>query len=322
MSISNYVKFFAENTFDSTTKLEFFQDGGFAIVKTGEVTIYDKNCNGVMRYEGRRFEVLANGVILFIRSNAVSAICNGTKRFDLLKMPELYYHDNSSVIISGSMLLIRECTNKSQTHAVYEVMEDGTFVERLRIPFVDGAILSASDDNSVFAVGKPYNSMRVFNQYGEIELNSVEKKIIKVLACGSFIISDAYSATLFNSEGKLLCDGTSIECINDNFLVFDKKLIILAKNAAILGEYDENIRKIAVDGTFVYSHKIVNKQGVGYMLGGKLMPIRSTARFRPSYSIIWSQNRFYLINFFDQFMWTEKTHGEYISRLHMMKPHK
>ena len=319
MSELNYVRFFAEHTFDASSELEFFKDGSFAIKSQGFLTLYNNMCNEVAKLSEGRFEILSNGVILQICNNTISAIYNGINKLE--NTHSLFYRNNSSVVVSGSMLLIRRCADKTQSHTVYEVTETGEFVEKLELPFVDGATLSTSGDNSVFAVGKQFYNMRVFNQDGEIDLSKVKVGKIEVLECGSFINQMGSWAQLFNKKGELLCTGTTLECISDNFIAFNGKLIIDAKNAYIVEEYNKEIKKIALDGTKVYSHKIVNKNGVGYMLGGKLLPSISTSRFRPSLSLIWSQGRFYLINFHSTFYWKENDLLEYIHRYDRMRPH-
>ena len=322
MSYQNYVNFFSKRTFASDAVLEFFKDGSFAIKSGNQIELYGSDCNIVETLCGGRYEILSNGIIINIKSGVISATHNGTKRLEGLN--PIYYHSNSSVVVSGSMILIRKC--KSKVHAVYEYDENGDFVEKQTLDFVDGATLSASEDGSVYAI-REYEKTLIFNKNGE---NLLGKTIIsgkdrccldaEVLGCGSFIVrTNNFEYKLYDKTGKLLCTSSSLRKIGGDYLVFDEALIIDAKNGCILGEYDQEIKKMSNDGTRLYSHKLVNKNGVGYMLGGKLMPPISTRRWRPSCSVILSQNRFYVLDLYH--MPFLEGPIEYVNKLLMLKPH-
>ncbi len=319
MSYQNYVNFFSKRTFASDAVLEFFKDGSFAIKSGNQIELYDNDCNIVETLCGGRYEILSNGIIININivSDVISATHKGIKRLEGVK--PIYYHSNSSVVVSGSMILIRK--SKSNVHAVYEYDENGDFVEKQTLDFVDGATLSASEDGSVYAI-REYGKTLIFNKNGE---NLLDETIcclgVEVLGCGSFIArTNNFKYKLYDETGKLLCTSSSLRKIGGDYLVFDEALIIDAKNGCILGEYDQEIKKMSNDGTRLYSHKLVNKNGVGYMLGGKLMPPISTRRWRPSCSVILSQNRFYVLDLYH--MPFLEGPIEYVSKLLMLKPHK
>ena len=317
MSYQNYLNFFAKHSFASNSHLEFFKDGSFAIKTDDGLKLYDNNCNEVGTLSGGRYEILSNGIIINIESGFISVTHKGTKRLEGVRA--IFYHSNSSVVVSGSMVLIKKC--KSNVHAVYEYDENGDFVEKQTLDFVDGAVFSASNDGSVYAIGK-HGKMSVFNKQGEnIFGEGASFCHIEVLSCGSFIVhTDSFKYKLYNSDGELLCTASSLRPIGGPYLVFDDTLIIDATNGTIKSEYDNEIKKVAIDGTRVYSHKLVNKNGTGYMLGGKLLPSICTERWRPSSSVILSQNRFYVLNLYSNMDFLDGPMN-YISNLLMMKPH-
>ena len=319
MSYQNYLNFFAKHSFASNSHLEFFKDGSFAIKTDDGLKLYDNNCNEVGTLSGGRYEILSNGIIVKICSNTIFVFCDGAKKLENLH--PLYYHDQSSVIVSGSMIFIRKCANYSHQHAVYEISKTGTPIEKKTLDFVDGAVFSASSDGSVYAIGK-HGKMSVFNKQGEnIFGEGASFCHIEVLSCGSFIVhTDSFKYKLYNSDGELLCTASSLRPIGGPYLVFDDTLIIDATNGTIKSEYDNEIKKVAIDGTRVYSHKLVNKNGTGYMLGGKLLPSICTERWRPSSSVILSQNRFYVLNLYSNMDFLDGPMN-YISNLLMMKPH-
>lgn len=319
MSYQNYLNFFAKHSFASNAHLEFFKDGSFAIKTDEGIKLYDNNCNEVGTLSGGRYEILSNGIIVKICSNTILMVCDGIKKLD--KVYQLHYHDQSSVIVSGSMIFFRKCANYSHQHAVYEISKTGAPIEKKALDFVDGAVFSASSDGSVYAIGK-HGNMSVFNQQGEnIFGEDVSFCHIDVLSCGSFIVhTGSFKYKLYNSDGELLCTASSLRPIGSSYLLFEEALIINAANGTIESEYDNEIKKVAIDGTRVYSHKLVNKNGTGYMLGGKLLPSICTERWRPSFSVILSQNRFYVLNLYNNMDFLDGPMN-YISNLLMIKPH-
>lgn len=310
MNFKKYWEFFSQKNCTKALKLEFFKNGYFAICYANCIEIYSADCELLQTLfhcnAKHGYKILTNGMI--VKFDA-SEICVIAKDGVELENPYVIKCNNPlGPIVSGSLILTISANNSNGEVLIYRVY-------RNKQPQIINSLgkmccpsrIKASHDSEIYVIRYSSGVESIFK--GNEKLTSkiitpdLEKQCLRaidMLPSGSFIARFDTKCILFDKDFNRLAIAPrtyGIAIRGANFIGFEEKLL-LNSSGDIVSEEVTSIQNITCDGTLLFSHKIVNSDGVGHYLGGELWDASaSNFRLGTKMAIIYSQEMIFPLSF-------------------------
>lgn len=304
MNFKKYWDFFSETNCRNVLNVEFFENGYFALLYANHIVIYSASCKHVktlFHNEARYgYSILTNGMIVKIDEKELNVIA---KDGVWLEKPYRVECSNFAKYCCGSLILTRSLQDTHQVILIPRNKEPEVLLDLGKDLFP--CAFSASVDSEIFAIKSStcgqllFKGLNCVNPVIDIP-RDCRLKSVMMMSSGSFIANCDDETCLFDKELNKLAisckaDGFSIK--DGNFIIFEGKLLLDDKGN-IIGEYPNDVKFISADRTLLFAYKIVNLQGVGYYLGGKLLNTSpSSYRLKKNISLIYSQGMIFPLSF-------------------------
>ncbi len=331
MNLKNYWEFFSKKNCRGVLRVEVFPLFNFALCYDDRIEIYSEKGNllETLYHCNARFgyEILANGMIVKLDADEISVIAK-----DGIELKKPYVIKCNNILrplISGSLILTCGANKANKELLVYRVHCDKQpqIINNLGNICYPRSI-SASLDSEIYVICESCGRRNIFkgNEYvtSKIHYPNCNMLGIDMLPSGSFIARYHNHCCLFDKDINLLAtaQGTyGITIRGANFIEFEKKLL-LNHQGDIISEEVPSVENITCDGTLLFSHKIVNMNGVGHYLGGSLMNASaSNFRLKAKMAIIYSQEMIFPLSFVDCKKDDVQGDGLYFKRLREMLTH-
>ncbi|MBR5154284.1 MAG: hypothetical protein IKW58_01000 [Alphaproteobacteria bacterium] len=331
MNLKNYWDFFSKKNCKNVIRVEFFQNFNFALCYAEYIEIYSAECEllQTLYHSDASFgyEILANGMIVKLDISAITVFAK-----DGVELDSPYIIKCATTLkpnISGSLILTRTINNVSDEVFIYRVFRDKQpqIINNLGDICYPKSI-NASLDSEIYVIDTSSGKKCIFKENedvtSKINYPNCDMLGIDMLPSGSFIARYLHHCCLFDKDINLLATAHrtyGITIRGANFIGFEEKLLLNFKGD-IIGEEEPSVENITCDGTLLFSHKIVNKYGVGHYLGGKLMnAAASNFRLGTKLAIIYSQGMIFPLSFVDCQKVDAAGDGLYFKRLREMLTH-
>lgn len=309
IKLTDYWKFFGSHKFAKGSEVTFFKNGSFAIETGEKVVFYDNNCNLHRNFE--KAKVLRNGFIL--DSIGLFDISRGDYTDDSL-YGNVYccskdafitysYEEKALVYCEPSAINKPKCL-QTRIPLFYNVCTDEKTGEIKTLPFVTVDEFETSTNGMYYISGQLKNGEIVKyleNIHHRIEIAKYSQ--VKLMDCGSYIISGSDGSNLYNAKGvKLLHSDLDygIHDIGGYFVRYEDKLIVDAKTGHIIKLATNDERTLPNEDVFtpyhmsIYPYSLHGRDGKGFWLeshGIKIYPFID-GHYLVGY---WHDERFYFI---------------------------